>query len=81
MCQRFLCISTTTCCNYEFRLGNNASAAVHHLCAALSEGAVADRIGRDWFKRFCEDDTSLEDCLRSGRARESGIERIKTIHH
>ena len=43
---------------YQFQLGNNVSAAVRHICAALG---VADRTYRDWFKRFCEGDTSLED--------------------
>ncbi|CAF5021655.1 unnamed protein product, partial [Rotaria sp. Silwood1] len=48
-------------------IGNNASAAARNICAALGEGAVADRTCRDWFKRFREGDMSLEDRPRSGR--------------
>ncbi|CAF5095277.1 unnamed protein product, partial [Rotaria sp. Silwood1] len=33
---------------------NNASAAVRNICAALGEGAVADRTCRDWLKGFRE---------------------------
>ena len=61
---------------YEFQLGNNASAAPCHICAALS---VADRTCPDWFKRFCEGDTSLGERLRSSRPLQSDIERIKVL--
>ncbi|CAF3257488.1 unnamed protein product, partial [Rotaria sp. Silwood2] len=56
---------------------NNASAAARNICAALGEGAVADRTCRDWFKRFREGDMPLEDRPRSGRPIESDIERLK----
>ena len=48
-----------------------------YVCAALGEGAVADRTCRDWFKRFCEDGTSLDHRPRSGCPLQSDIERIK----
>ncbi|CAF3726921.1 unnamed protein product [Rotaria sp. Silwood1] len=54
--------------------GNNASAAARNICAALGEGAVADRTCRDWLKRFRKGDMSLEDRPRSGRPLESDIE-------
>ena len=50
-----------------------------YICAALDEGDVADRTCRDWFKRFCEGDTSMEDRPRSGRSLQSNIERIKVL--
>ena len=50
---------------YQFQLGNNASAAAHHIYAALGEGALANRTCPDCVKRFCEGDTSLEDRPRS----------------
>ncbi|CAF4857006.1 unnamed protein product, partial [Rotaria sp. Silwood1] len=53
---------------------NNASAAARNICAALGEGAVADRTCRDWLKRFRKGDMSLEDRPRSGRPLESDIE-------
>ncbi|CAF1504592.1 unnamed protein product [Rotaria sordida] len=59
--------------------GKNASAAARNICAALGEGAVADRTCRDWFKRFRERDISLEDHPRSGRPLESDIERLKVL--
>ncbi|CAF4786012.1 unnamed protein product [Rotaria sp. Silwood1] len=67
------------CILYEFQLGNNASAAVHNICAALGEGVVADRTCRDWFKRFREGDMSLEDRPRSGRPLEIDIEQLKVL--
>ncbi|CAF4628119.1 unnamed protein product [Rotaria socialis] len=67
------------CILYEFQLGNNASAAARNICAALGEGAVADRTCRDWFKRFREGDMSLEDRPKSGRPLESDIERLKDL--
>ena len=66
-----------SCC--KFQLGNNASAAAHHICTALSEGAVTDCPNRDWIKRFREGDMSMEDCSRSGRPLEFDIERIKIL--
>ena len=67
------------CMLYEFQLGNNASAASQHLCAALGEGIVADRTCRDWFKRVHEDDMSLEDRPMFGCPLQSDIERIKVL--
>ncbi|CAM4901951.1 unnamed protein product [Rotaria socialis] len=67
------------CILYEFQLGNNASAAARNICAALGEGAVADRTCRYWFKRFREGDMSLEDRPKSGRPLESDIERLKGL--
>ena len=67
------------CTLYEFQLGNNMSAAVRHICAALGEGAVTDRTCRDRFKRFREGDTSLGDYETSGRPLQSDIERIKVL--
>ena len=52
------------CMFYQFQLGNNASAAPRHICTALGEGVVMGRTTRDWFKRFGEGDTSLEDYPR-----------------
>ncbi|CAF1671564.1 unnamed protein product [Rotaria magnacalcarata] len=67
------------CILYEFQLGNNATTAARNICAALGEGAVADRTCRDWFKRFREGDMSLEDRPKSGRPLESDIERLKVL--
>ncbi|CAF1392055.1 unnamed protein product, partial [Rotaria sp. Silwood1] len=67
------------CILYEFQLGNNASTAVHNICAALGEGVVADRTCQDWFKRFREGDMSLEDRPRSGRPLEIDIEQLKVL--
>ena len=67
------------CIFYEFQLGNNASAAARHICAALGEGAVADRTCPDWFKRFREGDTSLENRPRSRHPLKFDIERIKVL--
>ncbi|CAF1500326.1 unnamed protein product, partial [Rotaria sp. Silwood1] len=67
------------CILYELQLGNNASAAARNICAALGEGAVADRTCRDWFNRFREGDMSLEDRPRSGCPLESDIERLKVL--
>ncbi|CAF3725752.1 unnamed protein product [Rotaria sp. Silwood1] len=67
------------CILYEFQQGNNASAAVRNICAALGEGVVADRTCRDWFKRFREGDMTLEDRPRSGRPPEYDIERLKIL--
>ncbi|CAF5224461.1 unnamed protein product, partial [Rotaria magnacalcarata] len=67
------------CILYEFQLGNNATTAARNICAALGEGAVADRTYRDWFKRFREGDMSLEDRPKSGRPLESDIERLKVL--
>jgi transposase len=64
---------------YEFQLGNNASDAARNICAALGEGAVADRTCRDWFKRFREGDLSLEDQPRSGRPLDSNVERLTAL--
>ena len=49
------------CIFYQFQLGNNASVAAHHICAALGEGAVADGTCQDWFRRFGEGNTPLKD--------------------
>ena len=62
---------------YESQLGNSMRTAARHICAALGEDAVADCTCRDWFKRFHEGDTSLEDHPRSGRPLQSDIERVK----
>ncbi|CAF1985660.1 unnamed protein product [Rotaria magnacalcarata] len=70
---------TRHCILYEFQLGNNASAAAHNIRAALGGDPVADRTCRDWFKRFREDDMSLEDRPRTGCPVESDIERIKVL--
>ena len=67
------------CILYEFQLGNSANAAARNICAALGDDAVADRICRDWFKRFREGDISLEDRPRPGRPMESDIERLKVL--
>ena len=67
------------CMLYESQLENNASAAARHICTALGVGAVVDRTCRDWFKGFREGATSLEDCPRSERPRESDSERIKLL--
>ena len=67
------------CMFYAFQLGNNASAAAYHICAALGEGGVASRTCRDWFKRFHEGGTSLEDRPRSAHPLQSDIERIKVL--
>ena len=64
---------------YEFQLRNNASAAARHTCTAFGEGVIADCTCRDWFKRFREGDTSLEDHRRSRRLLQSNIERIKVL--
>ena len=63
--QRFLCML------YVFQLGNNASAAASHICAALG---IANRTCRDWFKRFREGDMSLEDHPRFECPLQSDIE-------
>ena len=69
------------CIFYQFQFGNNVSSTARRICAALGEDAVVDRTCRDWFKRFREDVTSLEDRPRSGgRLLQSDVERI-TIHH
>ena len=67
------------CICYQFQLGNNASAAALHICAALSKGAVTDRTCRDCFKRFREGDSSLEDYLRFRRPLQSDVVRIKVL--
>ena len=67
------------CMLYEFHLENNANAAASNICAALGEGTVADRTYRDWFKRFRETGTSLEDRPRFERPLHSDIERIKVL--
>ena len=67
------------CMFYQCQLGNNESAATLHICVALGEGAVADRTYPVWFKRFCEDATSLEDRRRFGRPLQSDIKRIKVL--
>ena len=67
------------CMFYQFELGNNTSTAAHHICAVLGEGAVANRTSRDWFKRFREGNTALEDGPRSRRLLQSDIERIKVL--
>ena len=67
------------CMFYELQLENNAGTAAHHRCAALGEGAVLDRTSRDWFKRFREGNTLLEDRPSSGHPLEPDIERIKVL--
>ena len=67
------------CMLNEFQLENNASAAAGHICAALGEGAVADRTCQNWFKRHGEGGTSLENRPRSERPPESDTERIKVL--
>ena len=67
------------CMLYEFQLGNNASAVAGHIYAASGDDAAADRTCRDWFKRFREGGTSLEDRSRFGRPLESDVERIKVL--
>ena len=62
------------CVLHEFQLGNNVSAAAHHICAALGEGAVVDSTCRDRFKRFREGNTSLEDHPRFGHPLQSDTE-------
>ena len=67
------------CILYEFELGHNASAAARNICAAIGDGTVADRTCRDWFKRFREGDTSLEDQPRSGRPLECDVAQLKAL--
>ncbi|CAF2993361.1 unnamed protein product [Rotaria socialis] len=64
---------------YQFHLGNNARVAGRTICATVSEGTVADRTCRDWFKRFRDGDISLEDRPRSGCPLESDIDRLKIV--
>ena len=64
---------------YEFQPGNSASAAALNICAVLAEGTVADRICRHWFKRFQENDISLEIYPRSGRPFECDAERLQAL--
>ena len=63
----------------EFQLGNNASAAARYICVALSVGAVADRTCPDWFKRFREGDTVLEDRPRPGQPLGFDSESLKVL--
>ena len=64
------------CMLYGFQLGNDASAVARHICSALD---VADRTCLDWFKKFGEGDTSLEDRSKSGHPLQSDVERIKIL--
>ena len=64
---------------YEFQLGNNASTAACNICATLGKGTVADRMCRHSFKRFQEDDMSLEAYPRSGQLLQCDVERLQVL--
>ena len=64
---------------YEFQLGNNARTAARNICAVLGEGTIADRTCHHGFKRFQEDNISLEEYPRSGRSLECEVERLQAL--
>ncbi len=67
------------CILYEFQLGNNASAAVRNISAALGQGTLTERTCRRWFERFRQGHISLEDHPRSGRPLECHVERLRAL--
>lgn len=52
---------------HEFQLGHSAAEARRNICEALGYEAVKQTCAKKWFKRFRNDDTSIEDKSRSGR--------------
>lgn len=64
---------------YDFKSGVKAAESSRRICAAFGDGVMSERTAQDWFKRFREGDTSLEDRPRSGRPAEVDDERLRQI--
>lgn len=64
---------------YDFKFGVKAAESSRRICAAFGDGSVSERTAQDWFKRFREGDTSLEDRPRSGRPSVVDDERLRQM--
>ncbi|KHJ88895.1 hypothetical protein OESDEN_11300, partial [Oesophagostomum dentatum] len=65
------------CLLCEFKLGTKAAEACRKICAAFGEGAIAERTGQKWLKKFSSGNENLEDEPRSGRPSTVNNEDIK----
>lgn len=55
---------------YDFRCEVKAAESSRRICAAFGDGSMFERTAQEWFKRFREGNTILEDRPRSGRPTE-----------
>ena len=66
---------------HYWKKGLSTRAAAEEICAVEGEGVVKKTTAAEWFKRFNEGDTSLQDKPRSGRPStvdEALLEAVKT---
>lgn len=68
-----------TCLLYDFKSGVKAAESSRRICAAFGSDTVSERTAQDWFKRFRDGDTSIEDRPRSGRPSQVDEERLKQL--
>ena len=64
---------------FAFNRGQKTSKAAGDICAVYGEGAIAERITRDWFSRFKHKNFDLNDAPRSGRLTEEGFDYFTTF--
>lgn len=62
---------------YEFQLGRNASEATRNICQAKGDGSMSYATACRWFKRFRNNNFSLDDEPRSGRPTEINLDELK----
>ena len=53
------------CLLYEYQLNNNAAIATQNICVPKFQETVSFVTAKRWFKRFRNEDFSLQDDLRS----------------
>ena len=64
---------------FAFRRGQKASEATREICAVYREDAIAERIARDWFAKFKNGNSDLEDTPRTGRPIEFDEDHLKAF--
>ncbi len=62
---------------HYWKLRYKATAAARKICEVEGEGVVSTRTAQNWFKRFDEGRTSLEDNARSGRPTEIDSDALR----
>ncbi|CAD5220683.1 unnamed protein product [Bursaphelenchus xylophilus] len=62
---------------HYWKQGLSAAAAAKKICEVEGDNVVSDRTAQNWFKRFNDGDTDLEDKTHSGRPTTVDSEAIR----
>lgn len=64
---------------HEYRLGNNATVASNKICQTMGKSVVSVRTAQDWFKKFKEGYSNLDDRPRAGRPLDINIDELNDL--